>query len=361
MPSYLCAGAMLCGDALHSTQHHRVCASPRNCAKLTSHLAHPGFNTLSAGRGGAAHNPGSYSNSMAQLACSQSRKTQTWGQGQHGSTSRRGSFASIPPPSLSHQKALQLEKQEKATHPRETTSSHHHLNGKLHDLVDAIRHPRSHSTQCVRISTSSLHIGECPEVPEHTATFALKRTGMLKWQEAAGEEEEDEKEKELSLRSESPRERKTHGVGKNHSAPNLLRKTAPHSPELTTRPTPGSVAMLKELEVEGSVHAESVASTAPSLASTSSYLSGLAALSGIDSDASAPSPRKAVSAPPKQGSSAAHKLPSACRGGEELRRVDTNSPTTLSASSLIPSFGVKKGLSWNKLKERLRKGSKGSA
>ncbi|CBZ55328.1 conserved hypothetical protein [Neospora caninum Liverpool] len=331
MPGSACPAASLSGEGILVTQQ-RLC-SPG----LGPRPAPPGFSGAASPSRAMTHH-GSYSTSMAQLVSSQCRKTQTWSQGQQPHTGRRGSFASIPPLSLSHQKAKQLEQQNRTGQMRDSTWSSHHLPDKLHDLVEAIKHPLSHSTQCTRISTSSLHIGECPEVPEHKATFALKRTGTLKWQETLAEEDDEREKGELA--DDPPKEKKL-SFAKNHSAPNLLRKKM-HGPESACRTPRGPGLLPTPLENDGSPQTNSesgtsTASTASTFSITSSYPCSLSSLSGADSDTSAASPRK-----------------SRDTTADDLKRLDSSSPPTLSASSLTSNSTVKRNFSWHTFKVKLR-------
>ncbi|EPT25825.1 hypothetical protein TGME49_314450 [Toxoplasma gondii ME49] len=328
MPGHASPVSSMCGEGLLLPQQ-RLCSSPGFGPRQTPSSAHAAMGSASLSRAAAHH--GSYSSSMAQLVSSQCRRTQSWSQGQQPHTGRRGSFASIPPQSLSHQKAKQLEQQSRPAQLRDSAwSSHHH---KLHDLVEAIKHPLSHSTQSTRISTSSLHIGECPEVPEHKATFAMKRTGTLKWQETLAEEDE---ERGMDAAEEPQKEKKV-SFGKNHSAPNLMRRRG-HGAEGAFRAVGGINVLPVTLETDASPQTSSEStSTASTFSTTSSYPCSLASLSGADSDTSAASPRKSREA-----------------SADEVRRFESSSPTTLSTSSLASNSTVKRNFAWYSFKAKLR-------
>ncbi|PHJ16424.1 hypothetical protein CSUI_009763 [Cystoisospora suis] len=318
---------------------------------------------------------GSYSSSLAQLATAQCRSTpprilSSNHQSCHPRARRNSS--STPPQSLSHQIARQLEMQEKlnnggaaglgqggassSSSHRDSHHHHHHLPEKLHDLVEAIRHPLSHSTQCTRISTSSLHIGECPEVPEHTATFAMKRTGTLKWQEAVDEEEE---ETVVEGGEESPRtppaeeKKKLLHFRKNSSAPNLLRKhknslspsqalaseiqrNVSNSLQPSSSPSSGGCekAVTSSCSVSSQTPTDTGSTSSPSLTLSPppSYPSSVSSLSSTESDESV-SPR---------ANSASDKVVSSVGGIEEgtYGLENSSSAGTLASSTTTGSGAV---------------------
>lgn len=94
---------------------------------------------------------------------------------------RRNSHASqCPPVSNSHLLALNLGE------PNICKDSRSIFDG----LVGAIERHILHSDPSgnVKIPSSLLHVGECPEVPEHLATFALRRSGSLHFRQPQEEE-----------------------------------------------------------------------------------------------------------------------------------------------------------------------------
>lgn len=77
--------------------------------------------------------------------------------------------------------------------------------GLFDGLVGAIERHILHSDPSgnVKIPSSLLHIGECPEVPEHLATFALRRSGSLHFRQPQDEAAEQQEEVSKNMRRSS--------------------------------------------------------------------------------------------------------------------------------------------------------------
>lgn len=134
---------------------------------------------------------GSYSASMASMAGHHGPPTGGLALKRSNTHERRNSFSSqCPPVSTSHLLAVHLGE----VYPPNTCKD---SRGIFNGLVGAIERHILHSDPSgnVKIPSSLLHIGECPEVPEHLATFALRRSGSLHFrqpQDEAAEQQEEE-------------------------------------------------------------------------------------------------------------------------------------------------------------------------
>lgn len=116
----------------------------------------------------------------------------------NGSHERRNSNSShCPPVSDSHLIAVHLGE----VYPPNTCKD---SRGIFNGLVGAIERHILHSDPSgnVKIPSHLLHIGECPEVPEHLATFALRRSGSLHFRQPQDEAAELQEEKKTAAAQE---------------------------------------------------------------------------------------------------------------------------------------------------------------
>lgn len=133
---------------------------------------------------------GSYSASMASMIGHHGPSTVGTPIKKNSSHERRNSNTShCPPVSTSHLLAVHLGE----VYPPNTCKD---SRGLLDGLVGAIERHILHSDPSgnVKIPSSLLHIGECPEVPEHLATFALRRSGSLHFRQPRDEAAEQQEE-----------------------------------------------------------------------------------------------------------------------------------------------------------------------
>lgn len=142
---------------------------------------------------------GSYSASMASMIGPHGPPPAGLALKRSSTHERRNSFSSqCPPVSTSHLLAVHLGE----VYPPNTCRD---SRGIFNGLVGAIERHILHSDPSgnVKIPSSLLHIGECPEVPEHLATFALRRSGSLHFrqpQDEAAEQQEEETPKHMRRR-----------------------------------------------------------------------------------------------------------------------------------------------------------------
>ncbi|OEH79580.1 uncharacterized protein LOC34620052 [Cyclospora cayetanensis] len=141
---------------------------------------------------GKAHTAGTYTASMASMLGNRGPLYSPPQTRRHNTTERGNSCSgnNCPPVSTSHLMAVHLGE----VYPPSTCKD---SRGILDGFFGAIERHILHSNPSgnVKIPSSLLHIGECPDVPEHLATFALRRSGSLHFrgrQDEAAEEQEGE-------------------------------------------------------------------------------------------------------------------------------------------------------------------------
>ncbi|KAL8273779.1 hypothetical protein Esti_002253 [Eimeria stiedai] len=139
---------------------------------------------------------GSYSASMASMIGHHGPPTP------HGMPTKRStlhekknSASHCPPVSTSHLLAVNLGE----VYPPNTCKDSRSL---FDGLVGAIERHILHSDPSgnVKMPSSLLHIGECPEVPEHLATFALRRSGSLHFRQPRDEAAEQQEERDYNVK-----------------------------------------------------------------------------------------------------------------------------------------------------------------
>lgn len=151
----------------HHQRHHTVCTSV-------------------SGKGA-----GSYSSSMASMIGHHRPSSGVQPPKKNNIAHERRYSNHCPPVSNSHLLAVHLGE----VYPPSTCKDHR---GRIFSgLVGAIERHILHSDPSgnVNIPSSRLHIGECPEVPEHLATFALRRSGSLHFRQRRDEATEQQEEK----------------------------------------------------------------------------------------------------------------------------------------------------------------------
>ncbi|KAL8439712.1 hypothetical protein Efla_000382 [Eimeria flavescens] len=166
----------------------------------------------------------------------------------HSHDRKGGNSHNCPPVSTSHLLAVNLEE----VYPTSTCKDSRSL---FDGLVGAIERHILHSDPSgnVKIPSSLLHIGECPDVPEHLATFALRRSGSLHFRQRRDEAAEEEEEVSRGVKH-------RHLLGHHSTSEPKLSTCAKMEPEVATAATCSDLSSLSQTSSAGSVGSSSLTS-----------------------------------------------------------------------------------------------------